>query len=127
MEITDPYERSKFTTEAPGPEKPFVSGKNLTNLYRDGEIDCRSQMSKLATSSKTGSQATEKDTSQLLWAARGRTPHYIKTDRWKFFSGLTIPMWAASRTAQVSIWKKQEVIQLRELDKRILTDEQGFW
>jgi len=93
MEITDPYERGKFTTEAPGPEKPFVSGKNLTNPYRDGEIDCRSQMSKLATSSKTGSQATEKDTSQLLWAARGRTPHYIKTDRWKFFSGITIPTW----------------------------------
>lgn len=93
MEITDPYERGKFTTEAPGPEKPFVSGKNLTNPYRDGEIDCRSQMSKLATSSKTGSQATEKDTSQLLWAARGRTPHYITTDRWKFFSGLTIPTW----------------------------------
>ena len=41
----------------------------------------------------TGTQANETDISQLLWAAKGRTPHYIKSHPW----GLTIPTWGGGQ------------------------------
>ena len=93
MEIADPYDSGKYTTKAPGPEKHFIAGKNLTEPLRDGQIDCLSQLENLATSKKSGSSAKEKDISQLLWAAKGRTPHCIKMNRWNFMWGLTIPTW----------------------------------
>jgi hypothetical protein len=93
MEIADPYDSGKFTTRAPGPEKPFISGKNLTEPLRDGDIECLSQLENLATSKKSGSSATEKDISQLLWAAKGRTPHHIHKHVWNKVWGLTIPTW----------------------------------
>jgi hypothetical protein len=91
MEIADPYSTGKYSTETPGPQKPFVPGKKLTEPCRDGDVECITQLSKLSTSSKSGSSATEKDVSQLLWAARGRTPHCINVDRWNLMWGLTIP------------------------------------
>jgi hypothetical protein len=98
MEITDPYETSKFSTRAPGPQKPFVPGKNLTEPRRDGDTECTEQLSKLATFSKSGHSATEKDVSQLLWAAKGRTPHCVKVNRWKFMWGITIPTWGGGQS-----------------------------
>jgi hypothetical protein len=97
MEIADPYETGKFSTKAPGPQKPFVPGKNLTEPRRDGDIECITQLPKLTTSSKSGSSATEKDVSQLLWAAGGRTPHCVKIYRWNLMWGLTIPTWGGSQ------------------------------
>jgi hypothetical protein len=93
MEITDPYETGKFSTKAPGPQKAFVLGKNLTEPRRDGDIECATQLPKLATFSKSGPRATEKDVSQLLWAAKGRTPHCVKVNKWNHMWGLTIPTW----------------------------------
>jgi hypothetical protein len=93
MEITDPYESGKFTTKPPGPQKPLVTGKGLIEPLRDGNVECLPELSKLATFKNSGSSATEKDVSQLLWAARGRTPHYISIDHWKLMCGLTIPTW----------------------------------
>ncbi|MGA3193094.1 MAG: hypothetical protein ABSD73_11395 [Candidatus Bathyarchaeia archaeon] len=93
LEIIDPYGASKFTTRAPGPEKPFFLGKNLTTPSRDSGIECVTQLPKLTTSSRSGPPATERDMSQLLWAARGRTPHFITIDRWKHMWGLTVPTW----------------------------------
>jgi len=93
MEIADSYMTGKFSTKAPGPQKPFVQGKNLTEPRRDGDIECVTQLGKLTTSNKSGSSSTEKDVSQLLWAARGRTPHYVKMERWNLTWGLTIPTW----------------------------------
>jgi hypothetical protein len=95
MEITDPYESGKLTTKAPGPEKPLVTGQSLTEPLRDGNTECLPALPKLTNSKKSGPSATEKDASQLLWAARGRTPHLVKTDRWKLMWGLTIPTWGA--------------------------------
>jgi hypothetical protein len=93
MEIADPYESGKFTTEPPGPQKPLITGKGLIEPLRDGDIECLPELSKLTTFKKSGSSATGKDISQLLWAARGRTPHCIKIDKWKLMWGLTIPTW----------------------------------
>jgi hypothetical protein len=93
MEMTDPYETGKFTTNAPGPQKPFVLGKNLTEPVRDGDVECLPEMPKLTTANKSGPYATEKDLSQLLWATRGRTPHCVNTNVWKLMWGMTVPTW----------------------------------
>lgn len=92
-EITNPYDSGKLATKAPGPQKPFILGKNLAEPLRDGDSDCLVELSRLTTFKKSGSSATEKDTSQLLWAARGRTPHCVKINKWNHMWGLTIPTW----------------------------------
>lgn len=97
MEMANPYEEGKFSTRAPGPKKPFIPGKNLSEPRRDSNINCITHLSKFNPSSKFGSSATEKEVSQLLWAARGRTPHYIKFNRWHFMWGLTIPTWGGGQ------------------------------
>jgi hypothetical protein len=93
MEIMDPYESGKFTIKPPGPQKPLITAKGLNEPLRDGNVECLPELSKLATFNNSGSSATEKDVSQLLWAARGRTSHYVIIDRWKLMWGLTIPTW----------------------------------
>lgn len=97
MEIADPYDSGKYATKVPGPENHFIAGKHLTEPLRDGHIDCLLQLENLTTSKKSGSSAREKDISQLLWAAKGRTPHCIKVNRWNFMWGLTIPTWGGGQ------------------------------
>jgi hypothetical protein len=97
MEMTDPYDSGKLTTKAPGPQKPCILGKNLIEPVRDGDIECLAELSKLTTFKKSGSSATEKDISQLLWAAKGRTPHCVKIRIWNLMWGLTIPTWGGGQ------------------------------
>jgi len=97
METTDPYESGKFTTKPPGPEKPFKTGKNLSEPLRDSDTECLKQLENLTSFNKSGSSATDKDISQLLWAARGRTPHFIRIHAWKLMWGLTIPTWGGAQ------------------------------
>jgi hypothetical protein len=87
LEKTDTYGNKKFSTAAPGPEKPFKKGKNLSEPKRDGKVECLPELKHLTLFKQGGKQAFETDISQLLWAAKGRTPHYIKSHPW----GLTIP------------------------------------
>lgn len=91
MKMADPYESGKFTIKAPGPEKPFVPGKNLCEPSRDGDVECLPLLESLASKNRSGASATEKNMSQVLWAARGRTPHCVCTGKWKLMWGLTIP------------------------------------
>lgn len=91
MEMADPYESGKFTTKAPGPEKPFMLGKNLCEPLRDGDVECMPLLESLASLNRSSASATEKNMSQLLWAAKGRTPHCVCTGKWKLMWGLTIP------------------------------------
>jgi hypothetical protein len=93
MEMEIPYSSGKFSTRTPGPQKPYVLGKNLVAPIRDGEVECLAELPRLNSSKKSGSSATSSDVSQLLWAARGRTPHCIKIQKWKYMWGLTIPTW----------------------------------
>jgi hypothetical protein len=97
MKMADPYETGRFTTKAPGPRKQFVPGKNLTEPFRKGNFECLPKLSRLATFNKSGASATEKDASQLLWAAKGRTPHCIKINKWNLMWGLTIPTWGGGQ------------------------------
>ncbi len=91
MEMTDPYESGKFTTKAPGPEKPFVLGRNLSPPSREGNTECIPLLENVALANISSSIASDKNVSQLLWAARGRTPHCVCIGKWKFMWGLTIP------------------------------------
>jgi len=97
MEMADPYESGKFTTKAPGPRKPFRAGKNLTEPLRNSDVECLPQLERLTSSNNSGSSATKKDISQLLWAAKGRTPHYIRKHVWNLLWGLTIPTWGGGQ------------------------------
>ena len=95
--IADPYEDGKFTTKAPGPRKPFKAGKNLSEPSRDGDSECMPQLKPLTSFKKSGPPATGKDISQLLWAAKGRTPHLIRIHVWNLQWGLTIPTWGGGQ------------------------------
>ena len=97
MNITDPYEGGKFTTNAPGPEKPFKVGNNLSEPSRDGDTECLPQLEHLTAFGKSGASATKKEMSQLLWAAKGRTPHQIRIHVWNQMWGLTIPTWGGGQ------------------------------
>lgn len=93
LEKANSYETEKFSTAPPGPEKPFKKGKNLSEPKRDGNVECLPELKQLTLFQNTGTQADETDISQLLWAAKGRTPHYIKSHPW----GLTIPTWGGGQ------------------------------
>ncbi len=93
LEKANSYETGIYTTTTPGPEKPFKKGRNLTEPKRDGNVDCLPELKQLTLFQKTGPQADETDISQLLWAAKGRTPHYIKSHPW----GLTVPTWGGGQ------------------------------
>ena len=93
LEKTNSYETGKYTTAAPGPKKPIKHGKNLTEPQRDSSVECLPELKQLTLTKNTGSHADETEISQLLWAAKGRTPHYIKSNPW----GLTIPTWGGGQ------------------------------
>ena len=97
MEVADHYETGKFTTKAPGPEKPFVAGGRLCEPSRDGDLECLPELEQLTPLRKSGSQAAESDISQLLWAAKGRTPHCVRVHAWNLQWGLTIPTWGGGQ------------------------------
>lgn len=94
LEMEDSYVSGKFSTKAPGPKKHFKVGKNLSEPCRDSDVEFLPNIGNLATVNESGPKATRKDISQLLWAAKGRTPHYIRKHVWKFQWGLTIPTWS---------------------------------
>jgi hypothetical protein len=97
MEMASSYKSGKSTTSAPGPEKAFVVGKNLREPLRDGDTECLPELPLLTSYNKTDSTATKHDVSQLLWAAKGRTPHLIRLHVWKMMWGLTIPTWGGGQ------------------------------
>jgi hypothetical protein len=83
------YGDRKFTTVIPGPKRPFRQGRALSVPRREGKEECLPALEQLSLS-QDGAHAEENDISQMLWAAKGRTPHYVKSHPW----GLTIPTWA---------------------------------
>jgi hypothetical protein len=96
-EMVHPYKKQDFSIRAPGPGRDFSRGLNLIEPMRDGEVDCLPEMQRLELYSNKGSQATDNDLSQLLWAAKGRTPHLIRLQVLKMMWGLTIPTWAGGQ------------------------------
>ena len=108
LEKADSYSTQRFSSAPPGPEKPFKKGKNLSEPYRDGDMKCLPELERLTLSQKTCTQADETDISQMLWAAKGRTPHYIKSHPW----GLTIPTWGGEQNhTNIYLVKKNKLFR----------------
>lgn len=79
---------SFWTASAPEKERPWLSG-NLLDPQRDGTVPLVTMLENVSCERQEGAAATRDSISQLLWAARGRTPHLYKSTPW----GLTIPTW----------------------------------
>lgn len=84
------YDGSFWTTKAP---EDWLPDPSLPEPRRDGGIPLVKAVEDMAIS-VDGRNAELRDVSQLLWAARGRTPHLYGGKRW----GLTIPTWGGSQS-----------------------------
>ncbi|MBZ5723523.1 MAG: hypothetical protein LAP87_00860 [Acidobacteriia bacterium] len=82
------YRGSYWTASVPQGERPWLPG-NLPDPRRDGTNPLIPILSDLSFDVHQGAPITRQSLSQLLWAARGRTPHLYKSTPW----GLTIPTW----------------------------------
>jgi len=71
---------------------PWAKG-NLPAPVRDGAKPLLSTLTNLKIENNGSLEVTEKSISQLLWADRGRTPHFYISKPW----GMTIPTWAGKQ------------------------------
>lgn len=83
------YGNSYWSTSAP---ENWLPHDTLPEPRRDGNMPLLSAMENASTS-MDGREATVDDISQLLWSARGRTPHYVLGA----CRGLTIPTWGGKQ------------------------------
>jgi hypothetical protein len=86
------YGKSFWSSSSPSERKPWLQG-NLPNPKRIGKTPLITALSELKTQKINSKLATGFEISQLLWAARGRTPHLYKSREW----GMTIPTWAGEQ------------------------------
>jgi hypothetical protein len=86
------YDGKYWTTSLPAGSRPWKSG-NLPDPVREGGKALLPVLQELNTVSE-GIPADRRGLGQILWAARGRTPHYYKSDPW----GLTIPTYQGIQT-----------------------------
>lgn len=77
------------------PPKGYKSWKsdNLPEPNRSGAKSLLSLLGNLNIKKEEGNRATLQSVSQLLWAAKGRTPHLYKSKPW----GMTIPTWGGEQ------------------------------
>ena len=86
------YGGSYWSDEVPGDSRPWLKG-NLPDPVRDGGKSLTEALAEVKTEHAGGRKASDGDLGQILWAARGRTPHYYKSTPW----GLTIPTWGGEQ------------------------------
>jgi hypothetical protein len=84
------YGDSFWTTAAPG--SPWLKG-NLPEPDRKGRRPLLAALAGLKLGQLGHAPLTVEALGQLLWAARGRTPHLYKSRHW----GMTIPTWAGEQ------------------------------
>lgn len=80
------YNGSFWTNLPPLGRNPWLKG-SLPDPCREGDKPLISAFRNLKIKSKSGTKLTDESVGQLLWAARGRTPHFYKSRPW----GMTIP------------------------------------
>ncbi len=86
------YSGNFWITSPPVGKKPWLKGE-FPDPDRKGSIPLIPALSSLTTHHKTSKELTEHSLGQLLWAARGRTPHLYKSRAW----GMTIPTWGGEQ------------------------------
>jgi hypothetical protein len=86
------YNGSYWSNLPPADTNPWLRG-NLPDPARDAGKPLLTALANLRTHNKGFRKSTDKCISQLLWAARGRTPHLYNSKPW----GMTIPTWAGEQ------------------------------
>jgi len=86
------YNGSFWSNLPPAGRNPWLRG-NLPDPVRDGAKPLLTTLANLRTHNKSSTKSSEQSISQLLWAARGRTPHFYNSKPW----GMTIPTWAGDQ------------------------------
>jgi hypothetical protein len=86
------YDGAYWSELAPAGRSPWLKG-NLPDPVRKGDKPLIATLAGLGTSNAGSEVLTGKAMSQLLWAARGRTPHLYNSRPW----GLTIPTWGGEQ------------------------------
>jgi len=83
------YDGKYWTASSPKNERPWLPG-NLPVPRRDGLVPLIRVLETVSCERHQGAAASRNEIGQVLWAARGRTPHLYKSTPW----GMTIPTWA---------------------------------
>lgn len=101
------YDGTYWTEKAPRSEKSWQRG-NLPDPHRKSTTPLVSILKKPKIT-HTGTQAVSRAVlGQLLWAARGRTPHFYKSKPW----GMTIPFWTDRiQASSVYMWKNGTIYE----------------
>lgn len=86
------YDGAYWSEMAPAGRAPWLKG-NLPDPVRSGDNSLVATLASLRTSNAGSEGLTEESMSQLLWAARGRTPHLYESRPW----GMTIPTWGGEQ------------------------------
>ncbi len=123
------YDGSFWSDLPPAGRNPWLKG-NLSDPAREGNRSLISALSGLKVKNEGSEILTEEIVSQLLWAARGRTPHLYKSRPW----GMTIPTWAgeqnisslylisANKLSQYINWANNKpthsLLDLKKIDKK---------
>lgn len=79
------YDGSFWSSSPPAGRKSLRRG-NLPDPVRDGNKPLISTLEAVKIKNRSGRKSTDESVSQLLWAARGRTPHLYKSRPW----GMTV-------------------------------------
>ena len=124
------YNGSFWSNLPPAGRNPWLKG-NLPHPVRDGGKPLLGTLDNLGTHNKSSRSSTEQSISQLLWAARGRTPHFYNSKPW----GMTIPTWAGdqnissvylisnNRLSTYLNWDNNRpthaLLELKEIDKKL--------
>jgi hypothetical protein len=86
------YDASYWTHSAPATESPWLSG-NLPDPERNGSTPLITAIKNINIQNRDSQNVKMHSIGQLLWAARGRTPHLYKSKPW----GMTIPTWGGEQ------------------------------
>ena len=86
------YDGSYWSSSPPEKERRWRTG-NLPDPARDGNSSLISALNAYRLQNKDGHDLTWQSLGQVLWAARGRTPHFYNCTPW----GMTIPTWTGKQ------------------------------
>ena len=86
------YNGSFWSSLPPSGTRLWETG-TLPDPVRQGNKPLLSTLANLKTQEKGSKELNDQSISQLLWAARGRTPHFYKSRPW----GMTIPTWGGEQ------------------------------
>lgn len=105
------YEKSFWTNSAPRGRKPWLQG-SLPEPLRSGNMPFIDVLRNLEIKNDGSAKASRHSVSQLLWAAKGRTPHLYKSREW----GMTIPSWGGDQNVSGIFFFNRDAVLYKYLN-----------